>query len=167
MCPATGTRLAAVAGAVLLLVDLCGCGPDRVQSSSERVPSEDLPILWEASGTYSRLTRSTRIVVRDRATLARVPLAEVPVDLDSQMVLIAGLGPTPNDELGIRIKRVWREGSRIRVLERHVHPGSDRATGLRPGSPWTIVVVPRSDLNVEGYSPRVPKGLIGDDLSQR
>jgi len=165
--PAASAGRAATGWAVLLLTGLCGCYPDRVKPATAPAPGEDLPILWEASGTYSRLSRTVRIVARDRATLAQLPIAEVPVDFDSQMVLIAGLGPTPNDKLGIRIKRVWRDGSRIRVLERHIHPGFDQAPGLRPASPWTILVVPRSDLNVEGYSPRVPKGLLDNDLGRR
>lgn len=142
---------------------LCpGCLSDRAGPGSTPAPGEDLPILWEASGTYSRIRHGARIVVRDSATLAQIPLTEVPVDFDSQMVLIAALGPTPNPRLGIRIKRVWREGSRIRVLERPIHPGSDDGSATRPASPWTMVVVPKTDLNVDGYSPRVPQGLLGD-----
>ncbi len=160
------TCLVSVGCVGLLLAGVGACYSDGVQPTRGPSPGEDLPVLWEASGTHSRLTRSVRIVARDRATLAQVPLAEVPVDFDSQMALIAGLGPTPNYRLGIRIKRVWREGSRIRVLERHIHPGFDRGAGLRPASPWTIVVVPRSDLNVEGYSPRVPKGLFSSASGQ-
>jgi hypothetical protein len=91
-----------------------------------------------------------------------VPVCEVPVDFESQMVLIAGLGPTPGSGLGIRIRRVWREGSRIRVLERRIHPGTDEPSGLWASSPWTVVVVPTCSLNVEGYSTRVPKQLFGD-----
>lgn len=131
-------------------------------------PSEELPILWEKTGAYSRLTRPVRLVVRDRASLARVPLTEVPVDFDSQMILIAGLGRTPSSDMGIRIARVWREGSRIRVQERRIHPGfDDGPPALDPASPWTVVVVPRSDLNVEGYSAYVPADILGEHLGAR
>ena len=154
--------LAASACGVLLFLGLAGCYPDRVHPTTAPAPGQALEILWQASGTHSRLIRGARIVARDRATLARVPITEVQGDFDAQMVLIAGMGPTPNDRLGIRIKRVWRDGRRIRVLERHIHPGLDHGGDARPASPWTIVVVPRSDLNVEGYSPRVPEDLFGD-----
>jgi len=78
------------------------------------------------------------------------------------LVLIAGMGPTPARGAGIRIVRVWRDGSRLRVRERRIHPGLDtEASG--PGdaaSPWTICVVPKSDLNVEGYAAQVPRGAV-------
>jgi len=128
---------------------------------------EDLPILWEKSGTYSRLTRPVQIVVRDRATLAQIPLAEVEVDFDTQMLLIAGLGPTMRSDLGIRIDRVWREGTRIRVRQIQVHPGLNGLTGkMRLVSPWTMVSIPKCDLEVEGYVGKVQAGLMGEISSR-
>jgi hypothetical protein len=102
------------------------------------------------------------IVARDEPTLAQIPLAEVPVDFNTQMVLVAGLGPTPSDDMGIRIARVWEDNGRIKVQERQIHPGPDQKSGLNPASPWTLVVVPRSDLNVEGYTNRVPADLLSE-----
>jgi hypothetical protein len=99
--------------------------------------------------------------------LAKLPIAEVPVDFKTQMVLIVGLGPSPTNELGVRIARVWHEGSRIRVQERRIHPGTLRSPAIEPASPWTIVVVPMSDLNVEGYVTRVPKGTLGEHPGAR
>ncbi len=149
--------------AALLCAGLAGCHPDlSAPATTAPAQGQDLQILAEASGTYSRLIQPVRLVVRDRATLAQVPICQLQIDFDSQMMLIAGLGPTPSDELGIRIKRVWREGSLIRVLERHIHPGAEHAAGLHPASPWTAVVVPKSGLNVQGYSSRVPKALLGE-----
>jgi hypothetical protein len=129
---------------------------------ADRADEEELPILWSDSGTYSRLTRNARIVARDRGTLAQLPLTEVPVDFDTQMVLIVGLGPTAREASGVRIVRVWRSGSVIRVQERQMHPGSGGTTATSMASPWTVCVVPRSDLNVEGFKTRVPKGLLGE-----
>jgi len=153
--------------AASFLAGLGGCSVDWSAPSRITSSAEDLPILWERSGTYSRLTRSARIVARDQATLAQVPIAEVPVDFDQQMLLICGLGPTPENQLGVRIARVWRQGTKIRVQERRIHPGVDNPSGIDPASPWTIVVVPRSDLNVEGYSATVPKGLLGEHPGAR
>jgi hypothetical protein len=137
---------------------LTGCS--QVTEAPPVRETVDYDILWEKSGTYSRLGRAIRIVARDEATLAQIPVPEVPVDFSSQMVLVAGLGPITSDDMGIRIERVWQDGSRIRVQEKRIHPGPDQKTGLHPASPWTVVVVPRSDLNVEGYSPRVPDDLL-------
>jgi len=155
-------RLAATVVWPSLLIAAGGCSAGRSQMATDPSPGEELPILLQIRGTYSRLGRAVRILARDRATLAQVPLAEVPVDFDSQMVLIAGLGPTTSNEFGIRITRVWREGSRLCVQEQQIHPGPDRAAGLRPASPWTMAVVPKRDLNVEGYSTRVPEDLFGE-----
>lgn len=138
--------------------------PSPYQVSSDQ---EELPILWQRSGAYSRLARSTHVVARNELELARLPIAEVPVDFETQMVLIVGLGPSPTDELGVRVERVWREGTRIRVQERRIYPGTMRSSGVQPASPWTIAVVPKSDLNVEGYVTRVPKGTLGEHAGAR
>ena len=144
-----------------------GCSGQRTGEEREASAADDIPILWQTSGTYSRISRRARILVRDPATLARIPLAEIPVNFDTQMVLIAGLGPTATNEQGIRIVRVWRKGSKIHVQERPIHPGEDRAPGLRPASPWTAVVIPKSDLNVEGYTTHVPQHLLQDHPGSR
>ena len=155
-------RLSAAILVTILAASLAGCSWDRLEPPRQSSASaQDLPILWSRSGTYSRLTRDVRLVIRDRATLAQVPICQIPVDFETQMVLLAGLGPTPNDDSGIRIKRVWRKGRHLHVLERQIHPGQRRDAGLRPASPWTAVVVPRVDLNVTGYTSQVPKELIG------
>jgi hypothetical protein len=146
---------------------LGGCQFDHTVPRTLPADRSDLPILWQASGTYSRLTRAVRLVVRDQATLAQVPLCEVPVDFSSQMVLIAGLGPTTKNNLGIAIQSVSQDKSRIRVLERQIYPGEQTATGLRPASPWTVVVIPRSDVNVEGYDARIPRHLMRPGDSPR
>ena len=130
----------------------CRLPVDYVAPTTVPANMEELPILWQASGTYSRLSRAVRLVIRDPGRLAQVPLCEVPVDFSSQMVLVAGLGPTTRNDLGLRIQYVWKEHSRIRVLERQIYPGEESATGLCPASPWTVVVVPRVDLSVEGYN---------------
>jgi len=133
-----------------------GCSTAITEPAVERV---EFPIAAQKSGSYSRLGRSVRIVARDAATLAQFSLGELPVDFSTQMVLVAGLGPTPSSDLGIRITRVWQQDSRVRVQETQIHPGTDEPVGLNPASPWTMAVVPRSDLNVEGYSLAVPRDL--------
>lgn len=142
--------------------------PFELQPGLSGQVREDLPLVWQQSGTYSRVNRRLRVVARDMVTLARLPLTEVPVDFKTQMVLIAAQGPVPGDQVGIRITRVWREGSRIRVQEQPLHPGSQHTDNfLDLASPWTVVVVPRSDLNVEGYETRAPAGALSDKLRRR
>lgn len=153
--------------AIGVFITACGCGSSPSRAALEAPTAEDIPILWKKSGAYSRIARRVRVVARDHATLAQLPLTEIPVDFTSQMVLIAGLGPTPSSDQGIRIVRVWKEGTRIRVQERPIHPGLDPTPGLTPASPWTVVVIPKSDLNVEGYAACVPKGALSDHHGAR
>lgn len=139
---------------------IVGCQIDRSGPTTLPADAEELAILWRASGTYSRLAKAVRLVIRDAGTLAQVPLCEVPVNFETEMVLLAGLGPTPRSDCGIVIQHAYKQNGRIWVLERQVYPGSQMSPGLRPASPWTLVVVPRSDLDVEGYSSSPPKGLL-------
>lgn len=150
-------------GAIAMLVGavaIVGCQLDKPGPTTLPADAEELPILWQTSGTYSRLTKAVRLVIRDAGTLAQVPLCEVPVNFETEMVLLAGLGPTPRSDCGIVIQQAWKKNGRIWVLERQVYPGSQMSSGLRPASPWTVVVVPRSDLDVEGYSSSPPRGLL-------
>jgi len=153
----------------VLLLGFAGCAMNDGQpiGAHEPAPGEELPILWQKSGTYSRISRMIRLVARDRQTLAQVPLSEIPVNFETQMVLVVGLGPTPTNELGVRITRVWRDGSVIRVQERRIHPGTGGSPGLEPASPWTVAVVPKSDLNVEGFATRVPRGALTEHPGAR
>lgn len=126
------------------------------------VEEEELPVAWTTSGSWSHLSRPVRIVAYDRPTLDQVPIADVPVDFSKQMVLIAGMGPTIGHDMGIRITRVWRENSRVRVQEMRLHPGLDRSASVERSSPWTVVVVPRSELPIEGYTSKVPHGVMSN-----
>ena len=160
-CGSPSCRLSTWALFLVALGCVTGCQSPYVGPTTVPSGVDELPILWQASGTYSRLTRAVRLVIRDPAMLAQVPLCEVPpVDFRSQMVLIAGLGPTARNDLGIRIQSVWQERSRIRVLERQIYPGDCTESGPHPASPWTLVVVPLSHSSIEGYSTRPPRGLL-------
>lgn len=145
-----------------LLVAASACtAPAGSQRETRQESITELPILWEASGTWSHLTRPARIAIYDAATLAEVPVAQVPVDFSKQMVLLTALGPTIGQEMGVRIARVWQEGPEVHVLEKRLHPGLEHSAVANRSSPWTMVVVPRSAARVKGYTSRVPPGLIG------
>jgi hypothetical protein len=154
--------LRGAARAIGLLVIASACtAPAGSQRETRQESVKELPILWETSGTWSHLTRPARIVIYDAATLAEVPVAQVPVDFSKQMVLLTALGPTIGQDMGVRIERVWQEGPEVHVLERRLHPGLEQSAVSNRSSPWTIVVVPRSEVPVKGYSSRVPSGLLG------
>jgi hypothetical protein len=100
------------------------------------------------------------VVIRDRATLARLPVTEIDVDFSRHMILLAGLGPTWQTGSGIRIIRVWADGSNLHVEERQITGEPNQRSAPGRCSPWTMAVIPRSALNVEGYTARVPRGAI-------
>lgn len=115
---------------------------------------EELPILWEKSGSYCNRTAPLRLVARNQAEMALCPISDVPVDFDRQMVLAATMGQVLSDGYAIRIERVYREGPFIKVDVRIYRPPPVTQPGdLRPACPYHVVVVPRSDLNVENFSP--------------
>ena len=143
---------------LLLAAVLPGCpptGPAPDQKQTAQV--EEMPITWSKTVTYSELYEPLRLVIRDAAHLAAIPVAEVPVDFSKQMVLVAARGAVPTEGYAVRITRVWREGRRIRVDVRVSQP---QPGGQPPKhalcAPYHIVVVPRSDWNVEGFSTRLP-----------
>ncbi len=138
---------------------LAGCGAGGPHPPAAQEPDE-FPIAWQQQGTYSNIARPLRVVARDAATLAQLPIAEVPVDFRNQMVLIAATGPASSDQLGIRITRVWKDNGRIRAQVQTLHPGEAKHGGVARTSPYHIVVVPRSDLNIVGFSATVPRGAI-------
>lgn len=149
--------------AAWLLVFFLACGPEQGTAWRDgQEPVVELPILREVSGTWSHISRPVRVVAYDAATLAQIPVTDVPVDFDTEMVLIAALGPTVGQDIGVRITRIWREDGRIHVRDQRLHPGLERTSTLERSSPWTVVVVPRCEAPVEGYSSYVPPGLMGD-----
>jgi len=176
MPPSCGTILLVMArGRWIVLAaagSLFGCiggqsSPSSPLLAGQQGSQQELPILWETHGTYSRVARRLRIVARDEATLAQLPLADVPVDFRRQMVLIATLGPVRSAGYGIRITRVWRDGNVIRATVRVLRPpASSEPRPLVLASPYHIVVVPKSDLNVLGFSTDVPSDAIGLDWTK-
>lgn len=134
----------------------CVAGCHEFNTRAARMPNdgEDLPILHQAAGTFSHEDRSMRLVVRDASMLAQIPLVDVPVDFDTQMVLIITLGRRLSDRYAVRISRVWREGPVLRVTEDVVVPPPEAP--LVPSSPFCLAVVPRCDFNVEGFSAKIP-----------
>ena len=145
------------------VVGLLGCtGPRPVTDGSlTGALPVDFPILREHRATFSRLSRPVRLVIRDAPTFARLPLTEIDVDFDREMVLIAGLGPVQSDAFGIRITRVRRRGRRLDAEVETIRPEAGSAVRHAAASPYHLVVVPRSDHNVVGFESRIDAGLLG------
>lgn len=115
---------------------------------------EELPILHQYANTHSNETRAMQLAIRSPAALALVPLCDVPVDFQREMVLIVTLGRVPSDLYAVHIDRVWRDGHKLRVATTVQTPPPDAP--IRMASPYCIAVVPRCDLNVDGFDTEPP-----------
>ncbi len=116
---------------------------------------EELPILRQVSRAHSHEQRAMQLVIRDAASLARIPLEDIDVDFNREMLLIVTLGSVPSDQYRIQITRVYRKGSLL-FVDSQVDappPGSP----IAPAGPYCIAVVPRSDLNVANFLPSPPR----------
>jgi hypothetical protein len=147
-----------VSGPVWLLAAGCTTAP-RAEVTVV-ADGQELPVLRQKSGAFSSITRRLRLVVHDPGTLAMLPVDPGPVNFSHEMVLLAAMGPTPSDDYAIRIRRVWREGSVLRARVEKRFPRPDAPRGSAPASPYHLVVVPRSELNVRGFEAGVPPGTL-------
>jgi hypothetical protein len=146
--------VAALFGTLLLISGPSGCHEMRPLIRAAPAEGEDLPILHQVHGVHSHETRPMQLVIRDTETLAQVPLADVPVNFSDQMLLIVTLGRVTSDQYSVSIKRIWREGGRLRVDVEVAAPESFERIAM--ASPYCIAVVPRCDLNIAGFSAKVP-----------
>ncbi len=148
-------RLGASLLLAALLIPSAGCYDNGRGMRQQFADGDDLPILRHAAAPHCHETRAMQVVVRDAAGLARIPLQDVPVDFDEEMLLIATLGRVPSDQYSVHIERVWREGHRLRVSVVVERPPPNAP--LVVASPYCIAVVPRCDLNVEAFDPEPPR----------
>jgi len=77
---------------------------------------------------------------------------DLPVDFDSQMLLIATMNQQPTTGYAIRITRVYRKGHKIHAEVRSFFPDPQQPVSASPVRPWHVVAVPKSDLNVEDFA---------------
>lgn len=132
----------------------CSCVDSTEGVSQIPANGDDLPILREFVRVHSHETRAMRLVIRDSAALAKVPLEQIPIDFNREMMLVITLGRVPSDRYRVRIDRVYRDGGELRVESSVVQPPED--SPLVPSSPYCIAVVPKCDLNVAQFSSNPP-----------
>lgn len=145
--------LGALAAVAACLV--AGCNEINDRETPLPADGDELPIANQVSGTFSHEDRPMQLVIRDQELLSQVPLVDVPVDFRSQMLLVVTLGRRLSDKYAVRINRVWREGPVIRVDYQIDAPPPGSAVTV--SSPFCIAVVPRCDLNIQGFSPTLPR----------
>lgn len=114
-----------------------------------------MPILRQVQGTHCHETLAMQLVIRDQATLARIPLQDLEVDFREEMLLIVTLGRVTSDQYSVRIGRVWRQKHELRVSVTVETPPVGAPIVM--ASPYCIAVIPRCDLNVAGFSPEPPR----------
>lgn len=141
--------LCLIAGSLVRCMDPGGPIRPRIEDGSE------LPILSQITGTHCNESRPMQLVIRDPATFAQVPLRELSVDFQNEMVLVVTLGRVPSDKYAVEIDRVWREGHQLRVAVSVLAPEAGHP--ITPATPFCIAVVPRSDLNVARFAPEPPQ----------
>ncbi len=131
------------------------CRELRETTHFKPADGKTLPILRQVTGTHSHEAQAMQVVVRDPATLSRIPLEDVAVDFSTEMLLIVTLGRVTSDQHAVMIERVWREGHRLRVALVLISPAANAPVVL--ASPYCIAVVPRCDLNVADFDPEPPR----------
>ena len=140
----------------VLCLAVSGCFMQQQTYDRSTLPMEgdELPILHQVTGTHCHETRAMQIVIRDAAMLARIPLEDVQVNFAREMLLIVTLGRVPSDQFSVRVGRVRREGSRLKVrtMVERPPPGAP----IVMASPYCIAVVPTCDLNVDGFLTEPP-----------
>lgn len=140
----------------LVLVAMTGCTEPNARTLQRPADGAEIPILRQVSGRFGGPDRPMRLVIRDQATLAQVPLVDVPVDFANEMMLVVTLGRRMSDQYSVQITRVWRQGPELAVDYAVTAPSPDAPTAI--SSPFCIAVVPQCDLNVDGFSPIIPRG---------
>ena len=151
--PSRLTSLLILATGLLLPVLGCTVGEGNpVQQNL--VSKESIPIIWQAAGDYSPLARANRLLIRSQADLAQLRFPTLPdrFDPETQMLLIATMNQQPTGGYHIRIARVYRQGSKIHVDLRRYFPDPQKSPSTGPTRPFHVVAIPRSDLNVVGFS---------------
>ena len=143
-----------LAGIGLIATTLFACHQTRFSTGMLPADGEELPILHRIHGAHCLETRAMQIVVRDAATLAQIPLADVPVDFRSEMLLIVTLGQVTSDQYAVDITRVWRDRGILRVET--VVTAPPPGVPVVMASPFCIAVVPQCALNVAEFATKPP-----------
>ena len=151
-----GTGLLTVCGVVLLAAS--GCSGWRGGSAEN--PVRPLTVHVSEAGQYGPSRTPLRMVVHDAGTLARVRMGHLEVDFSRQMVLLACMGRVAERGRQIRIEAVWEEGRRVYARVKAYPPAGEKA-GRGPAQPYHVIVVDRSDYNVEGFSAAPPRRRLG------
>jgi hypothetical protein len=148
----------------LALAGGCSQAPDP--RMTQVADGAELKIVATSSNAFSDVARPMRVVVYDRGTLALFGIELDDVDFERHMVLIAAMGPAPHEDCAIRIRRVWRDGGRVRVAVEQQYPAADARRRLT-SSPLHAVVVPRCELPIERFSSKMPRNAFRDASPSR
>ena len=134
-----------------------GCSQTKPADNGLIPDGADLPVLRETSDSFSNIAMPLRIVMYDRATFSQFALRPLNVDFDREMVLLAAMGPASSPECAVRIRRVWRDGRRLRVVVECSYPDASVPRRAGSSSPYHAVVVPRCELPIAHFSSVIPQ----------
>lgn len=157
-----------VTGLVLLaMVMSAGCVEGKgLWQAKDPIPYiQEFPVHYSKPGKYCGAKHPLRLVVRDQGHMAFVPVSDIPVDFDKEMVLFVTMGQVYSDAYDIRIDRIWQQNQIVKVGITVTHPEPGEMGAPQPCSPYYLAVVPKSDLNVEGFVTEItPPSLEGPGI---
>ena len=153
-----------LAVALVVWIAPSGCTQVRPHASDPLTDGQELPILSETVGSFSNIAKPLRIVIYDGATLSQFVLGTLDVDFDRHMVLLAAMGPAASPDCSVRIRRVWRDGSRLRVEVEQSYPDPSAARHPASASPFHAVVVPRCEMPIDRFSGLIPGRAVADEV---
>jgi len=133
---------------------MTGCNAPSPRLRDLPPDGAELPILRQVQGVHCHETLPMQVVVRDAATWAQIPLVDILVDFDEEMLLVVTLGRQPTEDVRVEVEQVWRDGYRLRVQTRVTQPTHALTTTI--STPFCVAVVPKCDLNVAEFSNAPP-----------
>ncbi len=133
---------------------LAGMASCRFDDLRRDFPAEHeaMEPLRERVGTFSNLSRRVKWVIHSPGELALMPVDVGPIDFEREMVVLVGMGPTPSPDYAVRLKRLVRDAGVLRAEIEYLYPPDGAAGSASPASPYHAVVMPRSDLRIEGFT---------------
>lgn len=136
---------------------LAGCVEGQgIWQARDPIPViQEFPVHYSKGGKYCGAEHPLRLVVRDQAHMAFVPVGDVPVDFNKEMVLFVTLGQVYSDGYDVQIDRVWQQNQVVKVGITVVHPEPGEMGAPQPCSPYFLAVVPKSNMNVDGFVTEV------------
>lgn len=139
-------RPAALALALgLTLGVVTGCETNGADEPATQSDARRVEILEQHRGQAPELrTMSTRLITdkRELDALGSAALSQIPVDFESQSLVVVALGAQPTAGYGVRIDRITRYPDRLTIQSTANRPGPDQILAQVITHPFAAAVIP-------------------------